>query len=214
MKVIFDIGHLKDVYTAAVKKRDGNIRLRMWFVVIAINLNLLTFFGAGAVTFSLVQKLYLWDSVVYSNFSSIVGVIHMIALCISIPIVRLFSLNDMQTALIGCVSHLLGLICLGSITNPVGFWMNAVISSFAGLAGTGCRAYLSKILPKDDVAKIFAVTLVIEAIEKCFGSYIFAVILSFTISCYATFVYHFLAGVLVFALVILVYTDLKTPYPI
>lgn len=214
-KQIIDYQNLMDVYSASVKRRPGTTRLRMWLMILIINLTILPAFGRIAVIYPLVQKLYKWDSVMYSNLNTISGVVHIVAIILVIPVIfKLFKTNDCQTSMIGVLSGIIADVFIGSIVTPMGFYLHAVISSLSGVAGTGARAYLSKVLPKEDVSKIFAVTLMTEALLKAIASFLFTFLLQVTISFYATFVFHFMAIILLIALTILVYVDLTTPYPL
>ena len=214
-KEIIDYQNVCDVWIAATKKRPGNIRLRMWLIIITINLSLLPVIGRGTVMFSLLQKLYKWDSLIISNLSTLQGMIHIVAIILVIPILfKVIQTNDCQTSMIGVMSGILADVFMGSIVSPWGFYSFALISSLSGVTGTGARSYLSKILPKEDVSKIFAVTLMLEATLKAVGTFMFAALLQLTISSYPTFSFHFMAIMLIVALIILVYVDLNTKYPL
>lgn len=214
-KDIINYNNVLDVYRVSVKPRPGTTRLRMWLMILTINLSILPAFGRIAVIYPLVQKLYKWDSVMYSNLATLSGVIHIFAIILIIPVMfKVFKTNDCQTAMIGILSGIIADVFIGSIVSPMGFYLHALISSLGGVAGTGARAYLSKLLPNEEVSKIFAVTLMTEALLKAIGSFLFTFLLQVTISFYATFVFHFMAVILVIALTIVVFVDLTTPYPL
>lgn len=211
-KEIIDLGNFKNTWHILIKQRDGNVRLRMYLMILVVNLSLLPIFGKSAVIFSLAQKLYKWNSVTFSNWASMSGVIHIIATMVVVPIIlKVIKPNDCQTAMIGVITGILADVFVGSIITPSGFYLHAVISSLMSISDTGGRAYLSKLLPEEEVSAMFAMTLVIEAVLKSVAAYSFAFILRMTISIYPTFVFHFMALLLIIALVILVFVDLSTP---
>lgn len=215
MKELFDLKHIAGIWVTCVKRRPGSLRLRMWLMVIVINLALLPAFGRAAVIFPLVQKLYKWDSVIYSNLNTYAGILHIFAMIFCIPLLfKVVKVNDCETAVIGILMGIVGDVFIGSIVSPWGFYVHAIITSFAVGGSTGCRAYISKVLPKDEVAKVFAVTLLIEAALKAIASFLFAFLLQLTIHTYPTFVFHFMGIILIVALVFTIWADLITPYPL
>ena len=215
VKELFDLKHIVDIWKTCVKRRPGTLRLRMWLMIIVINLALLPTFGRMAVIFPLVQKLYKWDSVIYSNLNTYSGILHIFAMIFCIPLLfKVVKANDCETAVIGILMGIIGDVFIGSIVSPWGFYVHAVITSFGVGGSTGCRAYISKVLPKDEVAKVFAITLLIEAGFKAIASFFFAFLLQLTIHAYPTFVFHFMGMILAAALMITVWADLITPYPL
>ena len=205
--------NVRQVWVTSTKVRPGTVRLRMWLVVITINLILLPDFGKNAVIYPMVEKVYEWDSTAYSNLLTLRYLVQIFIVTLALPFLfKFFTVNDMQTAMIGCVSAVIGDVMIGSITKPIGFYLWAIVSSLNGLAGSGCRAYISKLLPKNEVSQIFSLTLAVEAICLCVGTYIFSGLFEKTIHSYPTFVFHFMGFIFTFALGCLVYIDLTTPY--
>lgn len=214
IKEMFHYKNFAGFWTVCVKKREGSIRLRMWLIILTINLTQLPVSGRSATIFPLVQKLYKWDAVVYSNLNTISGILHIIGMLAIIPILfRYLKVNDCETSILGTLMGIIGDVFIGSIISPWGFYLHAFITSFDSGASTGCRTYLAKLLPKDEVAKAFAITQLMEAGLKSVASFSFAYILKMTIGSYPSFVFHFMGVILITALVVLVYVDLITPGP-
>ena len=212
---MLDYRNIRDVFKAITRRRQGSIRLRMWLMIITINLGFLPVFGKETVMFPLLQKLYKWDSVMISNLLSLQGCIQTIAIILIIPVLsKLIKANDCQTSMIGVVSEIIADVCMGSILSPYGFYLQALISSLSGVTGTGARSYLSKILPKEEVSKVFAATLVMQASLRVVGSFLFTYLLQLTMTIYPTFSFHFMVIILIVALIILVYVDINTRYPL
>lgn len=209
---ILDYKQLVDIWHTCFKKREGTLRLRIWMMIICINLVLIPSFGRAVVIFPLVQKLYKWDSVIYSNLNSISGFVHLFGMIAIIPLLfKVFKANDCQTSMVGYLFGITGDIFIGSITSAMGFYAHLTITTFSSTGATGCRTYISKFMPKDEIAKIFAVVLVLESFAKAMASFFFAFLLKVTIHSYPTFVFHFMAIILIIGLILLVYTDLITP---
>lgn len=211
---ILALKNLKQVWTTALKPRPGTVRLRMWLIIITINCILLPDFGKIAVIYPMVEKVYGWDATTYSNLITLRALLQVVVMLLGLPLIfKVFVLNDIQTGMLGIISGIFGDVAIGSITKPMGCYIWTVIGSLNGVAATGCRAYISKLLPKSDVSQIFSVVLMIEALlAECAGTYLFAFLFKQTIHSYATFVFHFMGFILVASLTCLVYVDLTTPY--
>ena len=215
LKEIVSLTNISGVYTACMKARPGSLRLRIWFMIIALNLSMLPWFGRGTVLFPLVQKLYKWNAVIFSNWATLAGIMNIIAMLVVMPILfKVLKVNDLETAIISCVFELLGNNFFASIVSPWGYYLDCFITSFSAGITSGIRAYLSKILPKDEVTQIFAATIVIEAVLKCIGTVVFAYILKSTIHWYPTLVFHFNVVLLLISLSLMSIADLKTKYPL
>ena len=213
LKRVIDLENLSFSLKTVLKKREGNQRQLMWLMIFVVNLSLLPVFGKSAVIYPLVQKLYKWNAVVYSNLMSFSGLVHILCTVIVTPLLfKIFKPNDCQTVMVGIMAGFLADVFIGSILTPYGFYLHAFISSLITLADTGARAYLSKLIPKNEVSSMFAVTMVMEAVLKSISAYMFAFLLKQTISFYPTFVFHFMCILLIIALVILVFVDLNTEY--
>ena len=212
---IFSLQHMIGVWKTCTKTREGNLRSKVWLLVLALNLSMIPFFGAGLIMFPIIQKLYNWNAIFYSTLNTWIGILHIIAMVLFIPILfKVLKANDLQIAMIGTILTILGSVFIGTIVSPMGFYLQAFITSFSTGITSGIRSYLSKVLPKNEVAKFFAMIITMEALLKCVSSVIFAYLLDITISTYPTFSFHVMALILIITLVLIVYVDLKTKYPL
>lgn len=205
---IFDLSHIRDVYVVMVKKRVKYLRCKLWLLIANLNLILLAYYSIN-VAFPFVQKVYNWDAVYFSLASTANSLLRPISLLLFMPfILKLIKLSDLEIALLGILSSFLGLIIVGSITSSVGIWLQMIFGSISALGSTGTRAYISRVLPRDEVSRIFGVIITIEASQPFLSALFYNSIFNFSITWYPTLAFHAAAGISIVSLMIVVYVDL------
>lgn len=94
VKLLFDMSNVKDMFRTCFKKRPDNVRLQLWLLFLSTACYLLTHVGPYIFLFSFVQKVYNWNSEIYSNVSAINNVVNALATFIMAPI--FIKVNQMQ----------------------------------------------------------------------------------------------------------------------
>ena len=65
----------------------------------------------------------------------------------------------------------------------------------------------------NEMSKIFALILMIDAVLKLIGSVLFATVFRATINYYPTFAFHVMCTITITVMAMICYVDVKTPYP-
>ena len=212
LKDLFSFQNFIGVWKTCTRKRDGNLRLRIYLLIIALTLSQIPFHARMIIGFPVVQRLYHWDAVHLAHVSALSGVFHIFAMLAFIPILfKVIDANDCQTSMIAIFLTVIGDIFMGSILNPWGFYLHAIVTSFTNGIGSGIRSYFSKYLPKDEAASFFGFTVILDEMMKGVSGGIFSFILKQTISSYITFSFHFMALILIICLALVAYVDVVTP---
>lgn len=215
LRDLFDPSHIRDVYIVMTKERANFLRQKAWLLIANLNLILLAYYSIN-VAYPFVQKVYNWDAVYFSLASTVNMLLRPTLLLLFMPfILKLIKLSDLEIALLGIVSSFLGLIIVGSITSSVGIWLQMIFGSISALGSTGTRAYISRVLPRDEVSRIFGIIITIEAAQPFLSALFYNSIFNYSISWYPTLAFHAAAGISIVSMLIVVYVDLLDRwYPI
>ena len=209
LRDIFTLSHFKGAYETIVKKRPLNFHRTLWWMLLYLNLITLPILGSIYIYYPLVEKLYQWDYVMYSRMQTVTQVMKPIATLLIIPsIFKFLKLRDLQVAMVGCMSAILGGIALASITRPTGFYIFMMVGCIQGMGAVGVRAFLTQFIPKDEISTLFSILLTFEVVQPFVGSVIYSNLFAMTIDYYPTFAFHLTSFLVIIALMIVCRIDL------
>ena len=86
IKLLFDMNNVKDMFRTCFKKRPEKARLQLWLLFLSTACYLLTHVGPYLFLFSFVQKVYNWNSGVYSDWLAINNIINGVVTFVFAPI--------------------------------------------------------------------------------------------------------------------------------
>lgn len=207
---LFDPRPIKELFKVSLKERPNGGRSDLWLIILALCFVILPSMGSIFITFPVVQRVYLWDPVTYSSAASIGNLINPVVMMIALPIlIKVFKVSDITLAIIGTISGLLAGIIKGSILTPVGLYLSYLIGPLTGAANVAIRSYVSKLVPKDEISRIFSLVTTLEAFMPFLGTFYQTALFNWTIDYYPSFVFHFTSLLLFLPLFIFIHIDLK-----
>lgn len=200
----------KDMWQTLTRERAGSSGvLRMLAVHVTI---MLPYTGIVAVIFPLTERLYFWNMQVFSLMMGLSNLVRPFSIALFVIIaVKPFKLSELQVTMIGIVCITLGLISIGSITTPVGFFMDTVLASLTATAISGLRSYLSVLLDAKEVTQVFCLMQITEAIIPSLGSALLSQLFTASIDSYPTLVFHGCALLLIISLAVVAHIDVTNP---
>lgn len=127
---------------------------------------------------------------------------------ITVPIMtKIFKVRDTTLAVIGVISGFAGNICKGSILKPSGYYLSFIVGCLAGLGPIAMRAYVSKIVDRNEITKIFSLLATLESIMPLISTVIFTEIFTATIKSYPSLIHHVCAAALFVPLISLTWME-------
>ncbi|CAG2103819.1 unnamed protein product [Medioppia subpectinata] len=200
LRLLFDWRNVRDVLITAFKPRPVNARAQVWLVIGGIFCYLFVLIGVPSFEFQFYEKIYGWDAQDFSAYESIGLVANCLFVLTFTPIViRVFKFEDMYLTLIGFCGLMLRMITLGSVLSPNGYYISLAFSCTTWLADVGLRAHLAKLVPTEELGKIFTLLTVVDGVVPPVASSVSAVIFRRTIDDMSGACFYFLAGVCVVA---------------
>lgn len=206
----FALQDLRDIKETMFRPRAGNDRSNMW-ILIGIHASvMLPYVGATYVIFPFCQRVYKWNAPTYGLMMGLAAGVRPIAVAVYTSlIVKPLGLNELQIAMVGLLSFTLGLISMGSILSPTGFYFEAFGASLTGSAVSGIRSFLSLRIPSHEITKVYCIMQITEAVMPFIGSAFMSAVFAATIAHYPTLVLHCCALLLTGSLAVVAHMDLR-----
>lgn len=201
VKRLFALQDLKDIKETLVRDRPANDRSNMWILFAVHASVMLPYVGASYIIFPFCQRLYKWDAQTYGLMMGLAAAVRPIAVTLYTSlIVKPFALSELKIAMVGLLSFILGLIAIGSILSPLGFFIESFGASLSGSAVSGIRSFLSLRIPAHEITKVYSVMQITDALMPFIGSAVMSSVFGATIDDYPTLILHACAAILIVSL--------------
>ncbi|RWS24299.1 hypothetical protein B4U80_13239 [Leptotrombidium deliense] len=146
------------------KQRPNKKKLQLWMFIMALYTIAIFVYGTGAILFPFTERVFDWDESKFSEVNSINSIIgNLIMITAVFTLAKKFKVKDLRLAVIGATAGLLQTIIRGSLLNEVAFYMSYYVGSLSSLSSIGMRSYISRLVPKDELGKIFSMIASLES---------------------------------------------------
>ncbi|CAG2104672.1 unnamed protein product, partial [Medioppia subpectinata] len=181
IRLLFNMKNVKEMLITCCERRPNHVRLQIWLLFIGMACFLLSYVGPIIFLFQFTQKVYKWDSKIYSNGSAIGSIVQAVGSMIVGPLlVRVFKLRDTTLSLFGCGSFLALNLIRGLVLTPNGFYYALIPGFFGPVGSIGMRTHYSKIVRPHELGKVFSLLASIEAVSPLIASFLFTSIFNAT----------------------------------
>ncbi|KAH9398144.1 hypothetical protein TYRP_019150, partial [Tyrophagus putrescentiae] len=212
LQMMFDIKSAQDTIDCFLKPRPHHFRLLIYLCFLVLFNTVLTTSGIHGVFLQFTEKVYNFDTKMYSTFVAVSHIVSTVTLAISsVLLVKILKLDDSALIVLATVSSFCAYVLIGTFASPKAYFAAILIGSLHGYAVICIRTKLSKVIPADEVGKIFCVSCTLEALVPLVSSVIYSFLFSISISTYPTLIYQFSAFIALISLVVLTYEVYKCP---
>lgn len=205
----FDLENVRQTYRCLIQPRMNQIREQILLLIILLFMQFLNSYGMDSMFLQFAQKVYQFDSKTYSNVYTLSKVIPSIGLLIgSNVLINRLKWKDGTILALTFSTGFLSQLLIGTFPKPIVYLIALVIGSISGLSTIVMKTKISKLIPKDQVGKIFSVISTIESLVPFLGTLIFSTIFSASVSTYPTLIYHVSAFITLIGLILALFQDL------
>ncbi|CAG2118473.1 unnamed protein product, partial [Medioppia subpectinata] len=181
LKLLLNVNNVKQMFATCVKRRPNYVRLQIWLLFLSMACCLIAHIGPMIFYYQFSQKVYAWDSKVYSNANAIASIAITLGTMIIAPILlKVFKLKDTTISLVGLVSYFIKNIVRGVVLTSGGFYYSLIPGCLGGLATVGIRSHFSKIIRSDELGKVFSALSAIDAFAPLISAAVFTGIFNAT----------------------------------
>lgn len=211
----FAISHVKDTLRTALKPRPNGVRREIWLCYVNMVLIVFSIMGGQQLAFSFVQKAYHWNAMMLA----VINVITCLWTAFAGPLIiwlcsNKFKISDYKLGIVGATSCIIPSLLKGTFLIDWVYITCVFLGAANGVPSVAIRSRLSKLLPHDEVGKIFSLVCTLELSIPLAGSALFTSIFTATIDSYIGLVYQLMAALLIPALAIFCWLDLYAYQPV
>ncbi|CAG2102356.1 unnamed protein product [Medioppia subpectinata] len=215
LRLLLDWRNVKDIVMSCFKSRSHFVRAQLMLIIMADFCGYFIKSGILTFAFQFAEKIYNWDSKVFSEYQSMSLIITSISvLLLTSVLIRIFKCNDMCLAIIGFLSILLQNLILGVILKPTGYYISMGVNCMSSLGNIGYKTHLSKIITPLELGKVFTLVSVVDAIAPIIAAPLFAFVFKNTIDTLPGTCFLILAGVASIPILIALTIDYINRYKI
>ncbi|KYB26390.1 probable peptidoglycan muropeptide transporter SLC46 [Tribolium castaneum] len=203
LKGLFQFDNVTDLVKTTFKKRRNYDRCVVLSCVLMLTLFILVINGDGALVFLFLREKFHWSLEQYTLFSAAHNVTWVLGTAVGIYLLhKLLKIPETVMIVIGFISMFIGALVMGLAIYSWQVYAAAFSRALGGVLSPMVRSLVSKIVPNDEIGKVFALIVATESLIGMGGSPIFTAIYNTTISTDAGIFNFVAAGVYVVEILI------------
>lgn len=193
---VLDLLLVKEMISTCFKERPNKTRTTILLLLFANSLSIFILYGLLNLEYLYTRQKLEWDLQQYTVFSASNTMLMVLGLFIGVSLIqKCCKVSDIILSLLSFLSSIAEVVTRALVFQSWHMYLGASISMFRGLAGPLTRSYISKIIPMEDIAQVFALGCAIDAILPVFSPLVFNGLYTATISTFPGAIYVMSAGI-------------------
>ncbi|XP_026729440.1 proton-coupled folate transporter-like [Trichoplusia ni] len=165
LTTVLDFLLVKEMVRECFKRRPNNGRSQILLLIIANSLSIFILYGTVSLEYMFTRAKLHWTMKDFTQFSGLSTLISFIGSGFVIVVLhRLLKISDLAISNLAYISVIAEFLIRTFATASWHMYLGASIASFKGLSAPLIRAFLTKILPVVDIAKVFALMSAVEGL--------------------------------------------------
>ncbi|XP_064095307.1 probable peptidoglycan muropeptide transporter SLC46 [Macrobrachium nipponense] len=186
---LFDTQNMKDSIAVCSKLRPNNGRGKILALMVSMFLTLFTF-GTTNIAYLYVKRKFGWDYNQYVHLGIVKCFAGILGTGIVLPLLSYkLQVHDSILGIIGCFSSVASSIVTGFAPNSWYMYLSTVVGGLSGLAALVNRSILSKIVPDEEIGKVFSMTAAFETAVPLMSSPVYTLVYNNSITSFPGAVY-------------------------
>ncbi|XP_068620175.1 probable peptidoglycan muropeptide transporter SLC46 [Battus philenor] len=187
---VLDVSLIKEMIEKCFKKRPNNGRAQILLLTFANSFSIFIMMGLMNLEYDYTRTKLHWAIKQYTTFSAVNTTISFVGSLIGVVLVqKLLRITDLTFSIIAFLSSTTEYIIKTFAVTTWFMYLGAGVSLFRGLSSPLIRSMLTKMLPADDIAKVFALMCAIEAIVPLISPAIYSSLYAYTIKSFPGAIY-------------------------
>ncbi|XP_063830584.1 probable peptidoglycan muropeptide transporter SLC46 [Ostrinia nubilalis] len=174
---------VKEMFRDCFKRRPNYLRAQLLLLTFANSLSVFMLYGLYGLSYMYTREKLHWALKDYTQFSAVDTTISFAGSFFGVGVLQKYlPIGDMALSIVALVTVAISYMIRGFATTTWHFYLAAVINVFSGLSSPLIRSYLSKVMPMEDIAKVFALMGAIEGLAPIISPVLYNALYEFTIS--------------------------------
>ncbi|CAK1552497.1 unnamed protein product [Leptosia nina] len=154
---VFDLLLVKDLFRESFKQRPDNKRTQIILISITKFLLIIIMYGTSSLEYLFTRTKLHWSLQDFTRYSAVSTSMSFVGGFLGIIVVqKVLRIGDIAFSIFAIMSSIADYILKICAVSWWYMYLGALVSIFKGLSSALTRSYISKTLPSEDVAKIFA----------------------------------------------------------
>lgn len=206
---VFSLSNLSQTFQTLVRARPNAQRAQLWHLILASSLVSWSLLCDTLIGFQFGQKVYHWN---YQFFSYVTAVFELVPMLFkpiaTYALIHRHLFRDVSLAALGNLSMFIDAVIRGVLLQPLGYYITIFAHFTKSLGPIGLRSIITRVVDYNEIAQVYAVISLVSSISPIIGTIAIANIFVFFIKSYPGIVYHFIAMILIYPLIVILGVDL------
>ncbi|XP_049876941.1 solute carrier family 46 member 3-like [Pectinophora gossypiella] len=203
---ILDLLLVKEMMRQCFKRRPNYGRAQILLLTVANSLSIFILYGIVGLDYLYAREKLHWAMKEYTIFSAASTTISFFGSFLGVGLVqKILPVGDLMFSIIAFLSSAVEYFIRTFATLTWHMYLGAGVSLFKGLSAPLIRSLITKILPVEDIAKVFSLMCALEGISPLFSPAIYNTLYNFTISRFPGAVYMLSGAICIVCAVMLAF---------
>ncbi|KAJ3648217.1 hypothetical protein Zmor_020037 [Zophobas morio] len=205
IKELFRVSNINEMVTTTFKKRDNYVRFTVLCCILMITLSTITVTGGGSVMFLFLREQFHWSLQKYTLFAAAGSVCQILGTISAVYVLhKVLKIPETVLILVALLSSLNGALMMGLAHSYWTVYFVPLAKLLDGIFGPMVRSLVSKVLPNEEIGKVFASLTACQFFLGIVGSPLYTLIYNDTISTSPGFFNFVTAGIYIFEICVVI----------
>ncbi|KPJ09641.1 Proton-coupled folate transporter [Papilio machaon] len=187
---VLDFSLIKEMVKKCFKKRPNHGRAQILLLTFANSFSIFIMMGLMNLEYNYTRTKLHWAIKEYTTFSAVNTTITFMGSLIGVILIqKLLRISDLLFSMFAFLSSTVEYMIKMLAVTTWFMYLGAGVSMFKGLSSPLIRSMLTKMLPPDDIAKVFALMCAIEGVAPLVSPAIFSSLYAYTINSFPGAIY-------------------------
>ncbi|KAF8773618.1 Proton-coupled folate transporter like protein [Argiope bruennichi] len=168
---LFKLDNLKSSFKTCARKRAGNLRMQIWFLLFVSFSTRLTQLGSLQIGFPYTRKIFKWDVSRYSYTTAIFSLVNAFTTLTVVPFLnRKLMVHEAAVGMVGIMSLMARMVLMSvTVYEFLLFyaWLSGTLYACSGIA---VRSRISKLVSKKELGRVFSLLGTCESVTPILGA--------------------------------------------
>ncbi|XP_041984974.1 proton-coupled folate transporter-like [Aricia agestis] len=201
---VLDLLLVKEMIGECFKKRPNFGRAQIILITLVKFLSIVMMCGTGMLEYLFTRNVLNWDLQEYTVYSSVSTLVAFFGGFLGIIVVqKLFRMGDIMFSIVAILTSAGEYFIKMNAKNAFDMYISCFVSMFKNLSGPLTRSYMTKLLPLEDIAKVFAFMCTVESLAPIITPVVYNSLYSVTVSSFPGSIYLLSAMLATFSAILL-----------
>ncbi|CAG5055610.1 unnamed protein product [Parnassius apollo] len=201
---ILDWLYVKEMAHECFKTRPNHGKAQIILLIVVRTLSVFLVFGTLGIEYQYVREKLHWALQEFNTYTAVSTAVIFVGSFLGVTVIqKLLPVSDLMLTTVAFLSAIAEFIIKAFAVTTWQMYFSVIISIFKGLSGPLIKSYLSKMLPVEDIAKVFAMMCAIEGLSPLIAPVVCSSVYVATLTTFPGTIYLIGCGLTIICVVLL-----------